>query len=326
MTAPVPKLSIGLPVYNGEKFLRCALVSILQQDYTDFELIISDNASTDATQSICREFAAKDQRVRYYRNETNIGASRNFNYVVTLARGEFFKWAAHDDVHMPGFLKQCMEVIEQAPATVVLVTTKTIVIDEHGKFEDIIVESLDTRHPRPHQRVADVMRRVFWASALFGVFRIEALKKTRLSDAFFASDYVLLVEVAVLGEIWEVPEVLFHARFHPGMSTKVNKNWRELQAWFNPLQRGLKCRIPPHFRMGLEYLCSFTRIKVPLLERFLCYLTVFTVWYPRQYRKMFLTWRKNLALGTRLKRMYALLSGRPTNPIKKEEQKGDSPC
>jgi hypothetical protein len=145
------------------------------------------------------------------------------------------------------------------------------------------------------------------------VFRIEALKKTRLCDAFFASDYVLLAEVAALGEIWEVPEVLFHARFHPGMSTKATKNWRELQAWFNPFQKGFKSRIPPHYRLGLEFLCSFTRIKMPFFERLSCYLKVFTVWYPRQNRKAFLAWRKNMALGTRLKKMFTPVSGvRPT--------------
>src|ERR1035438_9843576 len=104
MTPPVPRVSIGLPVYNGENYLDPALNSILRQDYSDLELIISDNASTDATGNICREYAAKDPRIRYYRNETNIGASANFNCLVKLARGEYFKWAAHDDVHLQGFL------------------------------------------------------------------------------------------------------------------------------------------------------------------------------------------------------------------------------
>src|SRR3974377_1117825 len=101
---PVPKVSIGLPVYNGENYLRLAIDSILTQDYTDFELIISDNASADATQEICREYTARDCRIRYYRNKINIGASGNYNRVFELARGGLFKWAAHDDVHLPAFL------------------------------------------------------------------------------------------------------------------------------------------------------------------------------------------------------------------------------
>src|SRR5262249_23523731 len=230
----VPKVSVGLPVYNGEKYLRTALDSILSQDYTDFELIISDNASTDATQAICQGYAAKDHRIRYYRNDTNIGACGNFSRVVKLARGEFFKWATHDDVQLPGLLRRCVEVMEQAPATVVLVTSKTDVINEHGNIVNIPVENLDTRHSQPHKGVADVMRRLHWASAQYGLFRVEALRKTRLIDAFYASDNVLLVEVAVLGEIWEIPELLFQARYHPDMSARVNKSWRKLQVWFNP--------------------------------------------------------------------------------------------
>src|ERR1700737_2789384 len=93
----VPRVSIGLPVYNGERYLRFAIDSLLEQDYINFELIISDNASTDATQAICQEFADKDPRVRYYRNQTNLGASGNYDRVFELARGDLFKWAAHDD-------------------------------------------------------------------------------------------------------------------------------------------------------------------------------------------------------------------------------------
>ena len=103
-TADRPRVSIGLPVYNGENFLEFALDSILGQTFQDFELIISDNASTDATESICRRYAAKDSRIRYYRNPNNQGAAQNYNRVFALARGEYFKWAAHDDVCKPNYL------------------------------------------------------------------------------------------------------------------------------------------------------------------------------------------------------------------------------
>ena len=213
---PVPRLSIGVPVYNGQDFLRQALDSLVQQDYADFELIISDNASTDATEKMCREYAAKDDRIRYYRNAANIGASGNYNRVFELARGEFFKWAAHDDVHLPGCLKRCMEVFDHAPANVALVAPASEIIDEHGKATAIPVECLDTRQARPHERLGLILERVYWAPAQFGVYRSETLRKTRLIDSFFASDNVLLAEIAMLGEIREIPEVLFQRRFHPG--------------------------------------------------------------------------------------------------------------
>ena len=105
-----PRVSIGLPVYNGEKYLRAALDCILRQDYADFELVICDNASSDGTEAICREYAARDGRIRYTRNETNIGASGNYKRVFELARGEFFKWASHDDTFHPSLVRRCMEV------------------------------------------------------------------------------------------------------------------------------------------------------------------------------------------------------------------------
>src|SRR3954466_4130607 len=101
MSTDIPRVSIGLPVFNGEKYLPEALDSLVSQDFEDLEIILSDNGSTDSTQNICREFAAKDPRIRYHRNQTNIGASKNYNRVLELARGEYFKWASHDDICHP---------------------------------------------------------------------------------------------------------------------------------------------------------------------------------------------------------------------------------
>lgn len=297
----IPRVSVGLPVWNGEKYLGLALDSILQQDYTDFELIISDNASTDATQNICREYAAKDPRIRYYRNDKNIGASGNFNRVFELAQGEFFHWAAHDDVNLPGLLRRCIEVIDQAPATVVLVAPKSETVDENGNITDIHVESLDTRRPRPHHRMQDVLRKVFWATALFGLFRTDALRRTHLIQPFFAADNVLLVEIALIGEIWELPETLFQRRLHSGMSTSANQHWRDLQKWFDPSQKGLKRFVPPTPRLGLEFVRVITSAQLPPRERLLCFLTFFEVWTPRACRQLYLCCRKKIAIRTRLK-------------------------
>lgn len=292
---PVSKVSIGLPVYNGEKYLRLALDSILHQDYTDFELIISDNASTDATRKICSSYAAQDPRIRYYRNEVNIGASSNYNRVFNLAHGEFFKWATHDDIHLPGFLTRCVEVLDKAPSSVVLVAPRAEIIDDEGGKEarDWKVERLDTRYPYPHQRVADVVRYVAWATAQFGLFRSEALRKTRLIDRFHACDYVLLLEVAILGEIWEIPEVLFQRRWHRAVSTSANKTQVELLQWFDPLQKPkgrlfprMRLDLVPRTRLALEYARSIRRMPLPTRERVLCFLTAFSYWFSRESRRL----------------------------------------
>lgn len=107
----MPRVSVGMPIYNGERFLKAAIESILAQTLTDFELIISDNGSTDQTQEICQAYATKDQRIRYYRSAQNFGASWNHNRVFELSTSEYFKWAACDDICKPEYLEQCVEIL-----------------------------------------------------------------------------------------------------------------------------------------------------------------------------------------------------------------------
>jgi glycosyltransferase involved in cell wall biosynthesis len=301
---PIPKLSIGLPVYNGEKYIRCALDSILQQDYSDFELIISDNASQDGTAEICRAYAAKDGRIRYCRLDVNQGASRNFKLVFEQGRGRYFKWAAYDDVCLPGFLRGCVELLDQAPASVALAVPRASIIDEHGlpKAMDVPPERSDTRRAQPHKRLAHVLRTVNWAPGQFGVMRAETLRKTRLVDSFFAADYVLVAELALLGEVWEVPEALLQIRFHPQVSTMLHKNLREIPSWFDPSRKG-RSRLSPRARLGLEFARSIGRIPMPPSERLLSYATLLAVWYPREARRMAQEYRNKMAIRTRLRRL-----------------------
>jgi glycosyltransferase involved in cell wall biosynthesis len=153
------RVSIGMPVFNGADFIRCSVQSILAQDYQDFELIIADNASTDETESICRELAERDPRIRYYRNDVNLGAARNYNKVFELARGEYFKWAAHDDECHPAMLRRCVEVLDRSPASVAMVYPLAELIDGQGKTLVAPLDRIESRDPRPHRRLA----RLLWS-------------------------------------------------------------------------------------------------------------------------------------------------------------------
>ena len=126
-----PTVSIGLPVYNGENFLADALESLIGQTYGDFEIIVSDNASTDATEEIVRRYMADDERIRYYRNDHNLGANPNYNRTFALARGEYFRWHAHDDRCDAKYLELCIDLLERDPS-VSLVHCKTAYIDRNG--------------------------------------------------------------------------------------------------------------------------------------------------------------------------------------------------
>jgi len=126
-----PTVSIGMPVYNGEPFIRDALDSLLGQTFIDFELIISDNASTDNTEKICREYASKDERIRYIRQTENRGASANFQFVLNEAVGEYFIWAAADDLQSKEFLEIQVESLKKNNE-IVLITTDVQNMDELG--------------------------------------------------------------------------------------------------------------------------------------------------------------------------------------------------
>lgn len=209
-TGEEPIVSVGLPVYNGERYLERAARSILDQEFTSLELIIVDNASDDGTRLIAERLAASDSRVRYYRNPTNIGAARNFCRAFELAGGRYFKWAAYDDWLEPTFLSSCVNVLDQEPGTV-LVFPGTNVYDESGRF------LRQYRHPSGLTSSA-VSQRFFhslwnwkYATAVFGLIRTEALAKTSLIQPYMGSDRILFSELVLLGEVRELPEHLFNS-------------------------------------------------------------------------------------------------------------------
>src|SRR5512140_1730619 len=179
----VPRVSLGMPVYNGERYLRGTLDSLLKQTYKDFELIISDNGSTDATQQICREYASRDPRIRYRREEVNRGAGWNYNRLVDLARGIYFKWAAHDDLCAPTYLERCVAVLDSDPSVVIAYPDDQD-IDEEG---NTINRKRGTRLPNaqraqfssPSQRFRYLVLLDYDCEQVFGLIRIEILRRTK---------------------------------------------------------------------------------------------------------------------------------------------------
>ena len=275
-----PKVSIGLPVFNGENYLRDALGSILEQTFRDFEVIISDNASTDTTGDICREYAAKDPRRRYYRNSKNLGAARNFNLVFELSSGKYFKWAAHDDVLGKEFLSRCVSVLDEDPS-VVACFAMTSNIDKDGNrlgtYEHDNETSFDSHSP--HERFRELMDMRHWCMAVFGVIRSTALRQTPLIGGYVGSDRCLLAELGLMGRICRVPEYLFYRRDHPGSSVEKMKLPQDRLGWFSPQGSGRICF--PSWRYGREYLRSANKVALDPRERRLCCLAV-GVWYAKR--------------------------------------------
>jgi glycosyltransferase involved in cell wall biosynthesis len=262
-----PRVSIGLPVYNGELFLAQAIDSLLAQTYTDFELILSDNASTDGTEAICRDRAARDPRVRYERSDVNRGATWNFNRVFELSRGEYFKWAAHDDAHEPTSVARCVEALDRYP-DVALAFTRLIDIDENGQRTPVRALDLPWDSPRAHQRFRALVDPRHRCESIFGLVRPDVLRATGLVSDYSGCDRVLLAHIALMGRFHEVPEVLFLHREHRGRSTRHYKDPQARTEWFNPTRGGRPNF--PRTRMLRGYLRAIRAARIPWTDRLVC--------------------------------------------------------
>lgn len=292
----MPRVSIGLPVFNGENFLEEALESLLSQTYQDFELIISDNASTDKTREICEAYAVKDRRIQYYRNETNCGAARNYNLVFELATGDYFKWASHDDVCGPTYLERCVEILDVYPS-VALCYPKTVMIDEGGKKIRNCEDNLHLQSSTPHDRLRQFVKRVNLCNPVFGLIRSSSLKNTGLIGPYIASDYTLLIELCLQGKFWEVPEHLFLRRDHERNTRRLPL--LECAKWWNPDYYGVLHNYP-QIMLVYKYFLSIKHSQLSWVDKMRCYPQVGR-WILRRWRaiggKYKASLKKKLGIG-----------------------------
>ena len=264
-----PTVGIGLPVRDGAKYLAEAIDSILAQTFPDFELVISDNASGDRTPQICREYAASDRRIRFYRQERNIGAAGNFNLVFHRSSGKYFKWAAHDDVIHPTYLTRCIAALEADPDAVLCQSVLEIVDRGSGEREVYDHTAFGTDLPRQSDRLAARLR-ARRCTEVFGVIRRDALLGTALIADHVGADRTLLLELALRGRFVGVPEVLFLNRDHPERFTRRNKTLRAQAGWYGPA--GPERRVLRTWTLYVMYgpgaaLCHRTGRAAPLLRQ-----------------------------------------------------------
>jgi hypothetical protein len=211
MSAEQLLISIGLPVFNGGEHLCRALDALMAQDYENFELIISDNASTDETKAICQDYAARDCRIRYFRNEINVGAAKNFNRVFELSNGPYFMWVGHHDLWHPTFISKGIELLESEPS-VVLAYSRTMTIDSDDNPIEMAPDRIDTRGMPGLTRYLYLIENLTWCNMMHGVMRRQALKQTMLLRNIFSPDLLLLAELSLQGAFAQLPETLFYRR------------------------------------------------------------------------------------------------------------------
>lgn len=265
---PSPRVTIAMPVYNGERTVASAIECLLAQTFEDFELVIRDNASTDATVDIASQYAATDRRIRVLRSPVNRGVHSNYSAVAREARGEYLKWTSCNDWCAPTFVERCVAVLE-GRLDVVLVYPKTRLFD--ATLEDAVdyEDGLDLQSDRPSERLLRLLSQVRLNNVMNGLIRVDALRQTRLMPDYRTADVVLVGNLALLGKFVEIPEHLFYRRvnresaaylrseseqaefFHPRHGREMSfEHWRSQAAWVmmairTPISAAEKARILP---------------------------------------------------------------------------------
>jgi glycosyltransferase involved in cell wall biosynthesis len=215
-----PRVSVGLPVYNGEKYLAESLDALLGQSYEDLELIISDNASTDGTADICHRYQKQDARIRYFRQPRNIGCAPNHNFVIEQARGELFKTASHDDLYGRDLLRLCVAALDEHPQ-VVLAHSWSAEIDSSGAITELVEYPVNTASPRAPERFRSMLFDG-WGDDEGGVVRMDVLRRTPLHGSYHFADRTFTAELALHGPFYMVPDRLYLRRSHPGQGGKIS--------------------------------------------------------------------------------------------------------
>jgi FkbM family methyltransferase len=252
MTA-APRLTIGLPVYNGERYLAGAIDALLGQSYKDFELIISDNASTDGTKEICQRYARQDARVRYIRQPRNIGLAPNHNVLVGQARGELFKWAANDDLYARELIERCVDALDEHP-DVVLAHCWTALIDDSGTMTGASVYPLSTSSPRAPERFRSLLFDR-GGDDCYGVIRTEVLRRTAMHESHHHAERNVITELALYGRFYQIPDWLYFRRDHPEQAERSCPTVRSRCANMDP-RRADRLR-HPLVRLYGEYVWAY---------------------------------------------------------------------
>lgn len=237
-----PFVSIGMPTYNGSRYIQQSLDSLLAQDYENFELVISDNASSDGTADICQRYAKTESRIHYYRNDTNLGAVKNFNRTLELSTGKYFMWAGDHDLWHPSFISRCVSILEDDPA-VVLAYSRTMLIDADNNSLGLAPDQIDTRSMPAIQRYKHIIWNLHWCNMIYGLIRKNALDQSGKCRNVWGPDHLLLAELALIGTFAQIPDPLFYRRINrPDQDPKTYQK-RVMHA-LDPMNATSKNEIP----------------------------------------------------------------------------------
>ncbi len=266
-----PRLTVGLPVHNGENFLAASIDSLRRQTLEDFELIISDNASEDGTSDICRQYEKQDDRIRWFRQPRNIGLAANHNFVVEKGRADLFKWASHDDVYAPSLLQRCVEALDGQPDAVLSHAWCTL-IDGSGLPTQDVEYGPNTESPHPPERFRSLLL-AEGGDDDGGVIRMDVLRRVAKKNSYHHADHTIIAEIALYGRFFQVPERLYFRRDHPDRAERACPTMRSRCVNMDP-RRANRLRHPA-VRLYGEYVWAYAdairRSPLPPAQRRECY-------------------------------------------------------
>jgi len=262
-----PRVSIGMPVYNREKYVGASIEAHLNQTFGDFELILTDNASTDGSEEICRAYAARDPRVQYFRNPQNLGAAGNYRRCFELSSGEYFRWTPSDDLVSPNLLERAVEALDRDPS-IFVAYPRTKLIDAEGKMIGEVEEGLLLMDDRASERWKGVLRNIRLGNLHYGLNRAEKFRKTGLMRNYSGGDFPLIAEMSLYGKFYEIPDAFFYRRMHEEASSALKSN-SDVMAFYDPRKRE-KVFLRNWVHLGAN-LRSVWRAPLPVSEKLRIY-------------------------------------------------------
>lgn len=275
-------ISVGMPVYNGERYLASAIESVLAQTMGDFELLIADNASTDGTEAICRDFAARDDRIRYVRHDENVGAAANYNFLFAQSSAPFFRWNNSDDLLYPTLHERCYATLNAHPDAVLAAGTSVLIDDEGDKLRDYN-DNLHITDERPSVRMQRFLKQVGLTNVIYGLMRREPLGRTELmgDGAVPSADIVFMAHLLLQGKFVMLDEPLFYRRMH-GESSSSDRHDQSLQENFWSAGKSTLRR--PMCKRLLAYRRAIAKTPLPARENVALYRLLARMAWSRRRR------------------------------------------
>ncbi len=252
-------VTIGIPVYNEERYLAKTIESALGQSFTDLRLIITDNCSTDKSYDIAREYEKSDKRVRVVRHPENMGMINNFNYSLAISDTKYFAWLGAHDIFLKDYLKEAVDVLEKAPG-VIMAYPKSVLVDENDILIRDMEDDIDTTGLSMRERLFKIIRKSHYGISIHGIFRTDVLKKIPF-DSVYGTDHLLLFRAGFYGDIKKIePLGIKMKKVRPETPATRTERWKEVKL-YTPPDNGLSPELLTMFKHA-EYQWKLDNISL----------------------------------------------------------------